>query len=236
MARLLLIDDDRHLAFGIAAALEQSAHDTAVACGGKEGIALGLTEPFVDLIILDLAQPQLTGFRVLRLLREGGYHLPILLVSARAGEADKVRAFRQGADQYMTKPFGVMELLARVDSLLARNGSGRGIVPSPLQGLRNERYAFGSVMVEPDTREVLRGGEPVRLSPLEFDLLVALLRRQGAATTRAELLRDVWKYEPDVVSRTLDTHILHLREKLEDEPSTPRHILTVRKLGYRLHC
>lgn len=236
MARLLLIDDDRHLAFGIAAALEQSAHDTAVACGGKEGIALGLTEPFVDLIILDLAQPQLTGFRVLRLLREGGYHLPILLASARAGEADKVRAFRQGADQYMTKPFGVMELLARVDSLLARNGSGRDMSPRLRQGLRNERYAFGSVVVEPDTREVLRGGEPVKLAPLEFDLLVALLRRQGAATTRGELLREVWKYEPDVVSRTLDTHILHLREKLEDEPSTPRHILTVRKLGYRLHC
>lgn len=237
MARLLVIDGDHDLASSIALTLRRSAHEAIVAKNPEEGLAVALTRPFPGLTILVLAPSATTGFRVLRALRERGYLNPVLVVATSTDGAARVQAFRLGADQYMTSPFGAPELLARTESLLVRAAGGSGgTLPTEPELLRNRKYAFGSVVVELATRQVYRSGHSVKLAPLEFELLVALLRRHGAATTRAELLREVWKYGPDVMSRTLDTHILNLREKLEDEPSTPRHILTVRKLGYRLDC
>ena len=152
--------------------------------------------------------------------------MPILILTARGEEADKVRGLRLGADDYVTKPFGVLELLARVEALLRRTappGDGAG-----------EPEEFGVVEVIPASRTVLRNGKPVALTPKEFDLLLALLRRGGAVVSRMELLTEVWGYSAAVLSRTVDTHVAELRRKLETDPAAPHHILTVRKAGYRL--
>ena len=137
-------------------------------------------------------------------------------------EADKVSGLTSGADDYVAKPFGLREMLARIGALLRRSAGA----PSPL--------SFGPVVVDPATHRVTRHGLPVTLRPKEYDLLQALLRRNGAVATRSELLREVWGYHESVLSRTLDTHVGELRRKLEDDPTNPRHILTVRKTGYQL--
>src|SRR5439155_55199 len=179
-----------------------------------------------DLIILDLMLPGMDGYRVLRALRDEGRRMPILILTARGEEADKVRGLRLGADDYVTKPFGVLELLARVEALLRRTAPSGGGAAPPEQ--------FGAIEVIPASRTVLRDGRPVGLTPKEFDLLLALLQRRGAVATRMELLTEVWGYSAAVLSRTVDTHVAELRRKLEGDPAAPRHILTVRKAGYRL--
>jgi two-component system response regulator MtrA len=151
--------------------------------------------------------------------------MPVLILTAKGEETDKVLGFRLGADDYVTKPFGVLELLARVQALLRRS---RPAAASP------EPDRFGEVHVDVSTRTVRRSGLEVPLTPMEFDLLVALLRRHGAVASRMELLAEVWGHSSAVLTRTVDTHIGELRRKLEDDPSTPRYILTVRKTGYRL--
>ena len=170
-----------------------------------------------DLIVLDLMLPGLDDFEVLRTLRAEGITTPVLVLTARGDEADKVSGFTSGADDYVTKPFGLREMLARIGALLRRSAGA----PSPL--------SFGPVVVDPATHRVTRHGLPVTLRPKEYDLLQALLRRNGAVATRSELLREVWGYHESVLSRTLDTHVGELRRKLEDDPTNPRHILTVRK-------
>jgi DNA-binding response OmpR family regulator len=148
-----------------------------------------------------------------------------------------VRGLHLGADDYVTKPFGVLELLARVRALLrraAREPMPTVAVASPADGSSIACVDFGVVRIEPAARRVTRAGEEVPLAPLEFALLEALARRRGAVATRLDLLREVWGYSAAVVSRTVDTHVAELRRKLEDDPARPRHILTVRKVGYRL--
>jgi two-component system response regulator MtrA len=180
-------------------------------------------------VILDLMLPGLDGYRVLRAMRESGLDMPVLFLTARGEEADKVLGFRLGADDYVVKPCGVLELLARVGALLrrARASESNGAARSPIE-------AFGTVQVNVASRAVTRGGKPVALTPKELDLLIALLRRRGAVASRLELLQEVWGYQADVMTRTVDMHIAELRRKLEDDPSEPRHILTVWKAGYRL--
>ena len=168
---------------------------------------------------------QADGFRVLRALRQEGHDVPVLILTARGEEADKVRGLKLGADDYVTKPFGVLELLARVEALLRRR-------EKPAGGAPVERV--GSIEIDAARRTVTRDGRAVELAPKEFDLLLALLRRRGVVATRVELLTEVWGYSSAVISRTIDTHIAELRRKLEDDPAAPRHILTVRKSGYRL--
>jgi two-component system alkaline phosphatase synthesis response regulator PhoP len=199
-----------------------------VAGDGKEGLSRARSlSP--DLVILDLMLPGLDGFRVLRALREEKREMPVLILTARGEEADKVRGLRLGADDYVTKPFGVLELLARVEALLRRSGNGG---PSGRTKPTVER--FGEVEVDASTRTVRLAGKPVYLTPMEFDLLCALIRRRGAVASRIELMREVWGHQAAVLSRTVDTHVAELRRKLESDPSNPRHILTVRKAGYRL--
>jgi DNA-binding response OmpR family regulator len=185
-----------------------------------------------DLVILDLMLPGMDGFRVLRTLRDDGHAIPVLILTARGEEADKVRGLRLGADDYVTKPFGVLELLARVEALFRRAASPRrnGDSPEPAT------MRFGEVEVLTPSRTVLRRGETVLLTPKEYDLLVALLRRNGACVTRVELLTEVWGYSAEVMSRTVDTHVAELRRKLERDPANPAHIVTVRKTGYRLEA
>jgi two-component system response regulator MtrA len=173
--------------------------------------------------------PGMDGFRVLRALRDDGHGMPVLILTARGEEADKVRGLRLGADDYVTKPFGVLELLARIEALLRRAAAPHknGAPPAPVF------EKFGDIEVLTPSRTVLRDSSPVALTPKEYDLLIALLRRDGACITRSELLTEVWGYSAEVMSRTVDTHVAELRRKLEPDPANPRHILTVRKTGYR---
>jgi DNA-binding response OmpR family regulator len=222
--RVLLIEDNEKLALGLRHNLEFEGYEVATAGDAAGGLAAAQDDAF-DLVILDLMLPDMNGYRVLEQLREWGRDTPVLILTALGEEADKVRGFRLGADDYVTKPFGLMELMARVDALIRRT---QRAAPSTLPPLR-----VGSVTVNQTTRTVTRGGEVVPLRPKEFELLVALLRRGGAVATRQELLAEVWGYDESVMSRTVDTHIAELRRKLEDDPSQPRLILTVLKTGYR---
>ncbi|HXL52769.1 MAG TPA: response regulator transcription factor [Gemmatimonadales bacterium] len=225
MTRILVVEDNADLAFGLRNNLEIEGYDVLVVEDGTKGLARA-RDAGADLIILDLMLPGLDGYRVLRALRDEGRRMPILILTARGEEADKVRGLRLGADDYVTKPFGVLELLARVEALLRRTappGDGAG-----------EPEEFGVVEVIPASRTVLRNGKPVALTPKEFDLLLALLRRGGAVVSRMELLTEVWGYSAAVLSRTVDTHVAEPRRKLETDPAAPQHILTVRKAGYRL--
>jgi two-component system alkaline phosphatase synthesis response regulator PhoP len=227
VSRLLLVEDNRDLAFGLRNNLEIEGYEVAVASDGTAGLESARRER-PDLMILDLMLPGLDGFRLLKALRQDGLAMPVLILTARGDEADKVRGLKLGADDYVTKPFGVLELLARVEALL-RRGRTPAEAPGPPPIER-----FGDVTVDPGTRTVIRGGHAVELAPKEFDLLLALLKRQGAVVARLELMREVWGYDDAVITRTIDTHVGELRRKLEADPAAPRHILTVRKIGYRL--
>lgn len=228
MSRILLIEDNRDLAFGLRNNLEIEGYEVETAENGRAGLeAFAKANP--DLLILDLMLPELDGFRVLRSLRQEGHSTPILLLTAKGEEADKVRGLRMGADDYVTKPFGLLELLARVEALLRRTHAGRAAT-SDAMGVQR----FGVIEVDPAARTVCRGSQSVELAPKEFDLLLALLRARGAVVSRLQLMREVWGYSAAVVSRTVDTHIAELRRKLEENPASPRHIITVRKTGYRI--
>jgi len=231
MPTVLLIEDNDKLARGLQSNLEFEGYAVLCASDGAAGLAMA-REKRPDIIVLDLMLPDTDGYRVLRTLRDDGDMTPVLVLTALGEEADKVRGFRFGADDYVTKPFGLMELLARIDALLRRatrpNGEG------PRTG-GDSASGFGDVRVDPARHTVTRDGASVALRPKEYDLLVALLRRNGQVATRIELLKEVWGYDDSVMSRTVDTHIAELRRKLEFDPANPKHILTVLKTGYRLN-
>jgi DNA-binding response OmpR family regulator len=226
--RVLIIEDNRNLVQGLRHNLELDGHRVEAAYTGEDGLRRA-REAEVDLILLDLMIPKPDGLQILRMLREEGVDTPVVVLTARGQEEDKVRGLRLGADDYVTKPFGLMELLARLDAIRRRLRLGtrqRGVASDPIE--------FGEIRIEPATRTVLRSGEAVALRPREFDLLLALARRAGEVVSRGELLREIWGYEADVMSRTVDTHVGQLRAKLEEDPATPRWIVTVRKSGYRV--
>lgn len=226
-ARILVVEDQEELAFGLQRNLEFDGHRVDVARDGREALLRALRDEH-DLVILDLMLPRLDGMSVLARMRAEGLETPVLILTARGTERDKIRGLRAGGDDYLTKPFGIGELLARVEALLRRASR------SGASGEQPTRYEFGEVEVDLSKRTVAREGESVELAPLEFDLLVALLEAEGDALSRRDLLRDVWGHKAEVETRTVDTHIAELRRKLEDDSSDPRHILTVRKFGYRL--
>lgn len=229
MSRILIVEDNPDLAYGLATGLEIEGYEVEVAADGEKGLARA-RDWSPHLIILDLMLPGMDGYRVLRTLRDEGLQMPVLILTARGEETDKVLGFRLGADDYVTKPCGVLELLARVGALLRRARQGEG------GDSANTIERFGAVEINPASRAVTRGDQPVALSPKEFDLLLTLVRRRGAVVSRLELLKEVWGYSADVMTRTVDIHIAELRRKLEDDPSKPRHILTVWKAGYRLEA
>jgi two-component system alkaline phosphatase synthesis response regulator PhoP len=222
MPRILLVEDNADLAYGLRNNLEIEGHEVAIVGDGVQGLA-AVRDWHPDLVVLDLMLPGQDGYRVLREMRHSGHGMPVLILTSRAEEADKVLGFRLGADDYVTKPFGVLELLARVDALLRRAAR------LPSTGVTR----FGSIEVDEGARTVKRAGQLVPLTKMEFDLLTALMRRHGAVASRVELLGEVWGHSSAVLTRTIDTHIAELRRKLEDDPSAPRHILTARKTGYR---
>jgi two-component system alkaline phosphatase synthesis response regulator PhoP len=225
MTRVLVVEDNADLAFAVTTALQSEGFDVVVASSGPEGVDRARAGD-ADLIILDLMLPGFDGYRVIRTLREDGITTPILVLTARGEESDKVRGLRLGADDYVTKPFGAMEFLARVDALLRRS---RLSVPAPAPILDR----FGDVEVNRAARLVKRRGIPVALTPKEFDLLIALMDRAGAVVPRGDLLSAVFGYQQDINTRTVDLHVSELRAKLEPNPAQPVHIITVRKTGYR---
>lgn len=225
MSRVVVIEDNESLADGLRASLELDGHRVAVALDGEAGLE-EIRHGGADVVVLDLMLPGQSGFQVLRTLRSEGREMPVLILSARSQEVDKVQGFRLGADGYAVKPIGVLELQARVNALLRRGGAGPAGAGPP--------RTFGSVVVDPETRTVTRDGVQVELSRLEFDLLLHLLRADGAVVSRHALLKEVWGYQRPVGTRTVDTHVHTLRAKLERDPADPRHLLTVRKVGYRL--
>jgi DNA-binding response OmpR family regulator len=224
-----LIDDHEDFAAGIKAVLELEGYRVQVHRTAQEGLAFARAA-IPDLVIVDLLLPDAHGSEIVQQLRDLGPRTPVMVVSACADEVDRIVAFRAGADDYVTKPFSLMELLARIDALLRRAGAwpdgGRG---------PGSRLRVGP-RVELDLRErsVYRDGEPVHLAPKEYDLLVALVERRGAVVPRREITEAVWGSAHRHGSRTLDAHIFDLRRKLEDDPTHPRLILTVRDRGFRV--
>jgi two-component system alkaline phosphatase synthesis response regulator PhoP len=223
--RRVLVVEDSELGLGLSANLEMEGYAVGLAVDGAKGLEL-LRSWAPDLVVLDMMLPDMDGLQLLRTARKEGHQVPVLVLTARGQESDKVVALKLGADDYLTKPFGLLELLARVEALLRRSG-----VAHPEEA---PSYRFGEVEVKFATRTVFRSGSPVELTPKEFDLLCALLRAGGAVVTREDLLRRVWGHRSLMVTRTLDSHVAELRRKLEQEPASPRHILTIRKVGYRI--
>lgn len=220
--KVLLIEDNGDLADGIRTNLEFEGFAVALCDDGATGLAAAQSaQP--DLIILDMMLPNKDGFTVLRELRENGIGCPVLCLTARGEEIDKVRALRGGADDYVTKPFGLMELMARVEALLRRS-----------RPLDTNRLQFGHIAIDPATRVVRSLDQEVSLAPKEYELLLALAEADGAVCSRQQLMRAVWGHSAAVISRTVDTHVAELRRKLEREPAHPERIITVRKAGYRL--
>ena len=221
---VLLVEDNSELAAAICYNLEMEGYRVVHVADGPGGLAAARARA-PDLLILDVMLPGLDGFTILERLRSEGFEAPVLMLTARGEEADKVRGFRAGADQYLTKPFGLLELIERVKLLIRRRPAGLAA---------QDTYEFGDVVVDVGGRRVRRAGRDVTLTPKAFALLHALMRREGAAATRVELLKEVWGHRGAVMSRTVDAHVAELRRKLEDDPEQPRHILTVWKVGYRL--
>lgn len=229
MSRILIVEDNKDLAFGLRSNLEIEGYDVATAATGREGI-LQARSYRPDLVILDLMLPEMDGFEVLKALRADGIETPVLVLTARGEEVDKVRGLRLGADDYVTKPFGLMELLARVEALLRRSDKSTSHDSSP----QMETIRVNEIEICPKTRTVRKNAQFVELAPKEFDLLLELIRHNGAVVSRIELMRTVWGHSSTIVSRTVDTHIAELRRKLDDDSSGRSLIATVRKAGYRI--
>jgi len=228
---ILILEDNETLALGLRTSLEIEGYTVECVTDGKAGLAwLEHNDP--DLIVLDLMLPGLNGFEVLRGYRNRGGSAAVLILSARDQEVDKVQGFRIGADDYVVKPVGVLEFLARVEAIIRRltppvkDSNGEN-------GARKTPLRFGDVVVDPKTRTVLRAGKPVELSPMEFDFLAFMIETEGNIISRDTLMSQVWHYSIGVTSRTVDQHVARLRNKLEHDPAQPRHFITVRKAGYR---
>jgi len=215
MTRILVVEDNDNMRRGLCDMLAADGFEPVPAADGTEALERAERER-PDLILLDLMLPGTDGARVLKTLRAVGIGSPVLVLTAKSDEDEKVRLLGMGAVDYVTKPFGRRELGARIAAILRRAPPSRVI-------------RFGDIVIDLAARTVVRAGVPVPLAPKEYDLLVALARRAGTVVTRATLLRDVWGYESDVVSRTVDLHVLELRKRLGSEL-----IVTVRKVGYRM--
>ncbi len=227
---ILIIEDNETLALGLRTSLEVEGYKVECITDGNDGLAW-LEQHDPDLIVLDLMLPGLNGFEVLRRYRARGGAAAVLILSARDQEVDKVQGFRIGADEYVVKPVGVLEFLARVEAILRRlSSAARG---SSDAAARIAHHCFSDVVVDLRTRTVTRGGKTVELSPMEFDFLAFLIDSGGDIVSRETLMRQVWRYSLGVTSRTVDQHVARLRNKLEPDPAQPRHLITVRKAGYR---
>ena len=222
MPRILIVDDEPGIVRGLEDNLRFEGYQTSTATDGHQALAVAAREA-PDLILLDIMMPGMSGWDVCRDLRGQGIDVPIIMLTARGEETDRVRGLELGADDYITKPFSLRELLARVRAVLRR--------PGPRQKVAE--FAFGDTRVRLRGRQAFRGGRELTLTRKEFDLLVYLLEHRGEVVTRERLLDEVWGYERFPTTRTVDTHILRLRRKFEVDPDRPLLILTVHGQGYK---
>ena len=221
---ILVIEDDPSITMGLELNLAAEGFRVILAHDGEEGLERARQQG-IDLVILDVMLPRLNGFEVLRALRSLGNHVPVLMLSARGAEIDKVMGLELGAADYVTKPFGVAELMARVRAVLRRDGRAR---------LEHETvFRTGSLEIDPSTREVKRGAQLVELTATEFDVLYCLVEAKGRVLSREQIQARVWGPDHHGTIRTVDNFLLQLRTKLEDNPTEPRHLVTVRGVGYR---
>jgi DNA-binding response OmpR family regulator len=219
-ASILVVEDDPAIRAGLEINLSAEGYGVRAASSGEDALELARAAA-PELIILDLTLPRMSGFDVLEVLRRDGYVGAVIVLSARGHEMDKVTGLQLGADDYLTKPFGLSELLARVAAVLRRTQSR---APEVLQ--------FGDVEVDLTRREVRRSGTAISLTKLEFDLLSYLVRNAGRTLERSQILRDVWQQVAGT-GRTVDNFIAQLRQKIERDPENPRHLVTLRGVGYR---
>lgn len=221
---ILLIEDEPGLVLTLKDRLTREGYEVDAAQDGNQGLASAMRGQ-ADLIILDLMLPGKSGLDICRDLRQKGIETPILMLTARGQTVDKVLGLKLGADDYMTKPFEMPELLARVEVLMRRNRNASGIGAA--------FYNFGNIEVDLRRASATRGGETVALSTREFELLRYFIEHRGAAISRDELLSNVWHYDAGTTTRTVDVHVAWLRQKLEDDPKRPQWIMTVHGLGYK---
>jgi DNA-binding response OmpR family regulator len=225
--RILVVEDERAVARGLAYGLRDEGFEVLLAPTGGEALSLARSRD-PHLILLDIRLPDISGFDVCRTLRDEGFRQPIVMLTARDEEVDKVLGLELGADDYVVKPYSLRELISRIRAML-RRAYGE-LAPQP----GSERLRFGDIEIDLERLQVTCGGEPVDLTPTEFRLLRALASRPGRPLSRQTLIEDVWGYPSDVGShRTVDAHIRHLRQKLEDDASNPRWVMTVRGVGYK---
>lgn len=228
--RILLVEDEPSLVLTLTDRLVSEGYEVETAGDGEEGLSRGLEGSF-DLILLDVMLPGRDGFEVCRELRARGVQVPIVMLTARGQVVDRVVGLKLGADDYVTKPFEMIELLARMEALFRRARAPVSAGASAGAGVGT--YAFGDVRVDFRQVQVFRDGAPVSLSALEFKLLAYFIQNRGALLTRDELLDKVWGYDAMPTTRTVDVHVASLRQKLEKNPSRPEYILTVHRRGYR---
>jgi two-component system alkaline phosphatase synthesis response regulator PhoP len=223
-ARILLVEDEPGLQLTVSDRLVAEGYRVETAADGETAVQRGAGEPF-DLILLDVMLPRRDGYDVARTLRQQGVQTPILMLTARSQVVDRVVGLKLGADDYLTKPFEMIELLARIEALLRR---------APASGsVALDRYQFGDVMVDVRATEVRKEGTLVDLSAKEFQLLRYFIEHRGATISREELLQQVWGYQSTPSTRTVDVHVAWLRQKLEPNPKLPQYIVTVHGLGYK---
>ncbi len=225
MARIVIIEDEPDLALGLRDNLEFEKHTVAHAATGEDGLRLVAREP-TDLVLLDIMLPNMDGFEVCRRLRAGGYTMPIIILSARGQEIDKVRGLELGADDYVTKPFSLRELLARVHAALRR------AVQPP--AMSHTRFKVGEREVDLVRQVVITPKDELPLGYYESEILRMLHEHVGEAVPRVDMLNRIWGVGIGPADRTVDNHIVSLRRKLEVDPAKPRHILTAHAVGYKL--
>ena len=223
--RILLVEDEPSLVMTLGDLLASEGHQVRAISDGQEGFEVACRHDF-ELLILDVMLPNKNGFDICREVRARGIQTPILMLTARGQIIDKVLGLKLGADDYLTKPFDAMELLARVEALLRRS-SASSVAKLP------ETFRFGNVIVDFRRTQVKRNGQRVELSAREFELLRYFIQQRDVTLSRQQLLRDVWGYDEEALTRTIDVHLGALRQKLEDDAQQPRFFLTVRGLGYK---
>ena len=224
MSRILLVEDEPGLVLTLSDLLRAEGYTVESAIDGLTGLTRAVNESF-DLIVLDVMLPGKNGLEVCRELRQRGRDVAVLMLTAKTQLIDRVVGLKLGADDYLTKPFEPPELLARIEALLRRVNKEK-LTPVA-------QFQFGSVDVDFETGDVRKDGLPIALAAKELELLRYLIDHRGKVVSRDELLEGVWEYQPGVSSRTIDVHVAWLRQKLEDNPQSPRHIHTVRGVGYR---
>jgi DNA-binding response OmpR family regulator len=226
MKRILIVEDDLAILRGLKDNLEYESYEVLTATDGEQGYGL-IHGKKPDLVILDLMLPRMSGYELCRKVRKEGNAIPILMLTARGEEVDRVLGLDLGADDYVTKPFSVPELLARIRAIIRRVQQDKsGDLPDALH--------FGEISIDFKCFEARKGGKVLNMSPKEFGVLRVLAARAGEVVTRDELLDAVWGYDQYPTTRTVDNHIALLRTKLEDDPSNPRHLITVHGVGYKL--